>query len=86
MFYDDNSKLVKKLMPKKENHLIDTGILYFSYSKLEKRIGACLQDFTIAFWDLSDGFNFEKFFPGNVDVLQIFIRYIEYCGRWCTID
>ena len=41
-FYNENSIKVRSLSPKKENHLVDTGILYFTFSEREKRIGACL--------------------------------------------
>jgi len=37
-FYNLNSQLVRTLSPKKENHIVDTAILYFAYSHLEKRV------------------------------------------------
>jgi WD40 repeat protein len=85
-FYDENCRRKHSVKPKKENHIVDTAILYFAYSRIEKRIGACLQDYSLSFWDMSDNFTYEKTFSANLDVLQIFIVYIEYCTRWVTID
>ena len=45
-----------------------------------------MQDYTLAFWDVADGFKFEKTFSTELDVLHVFIRYIEYCGTWLTYD
>ena len=87
VFYDaDHSKKLRSLKPKAEHHILDTGILYFTYSVQEKRIGACLQDYSLAFWDQNDNFTFEKSFSAHLEVLQIFIKYVEYCTTWLTID
>ncbi|CDW80516.1 rna recognition motif [Stylonychia lemnae] len=86
ILYDEHSQVQKKLYTNKENHILDTAILYFGYSRSEKRIGACLQDYTLAFWDISDNFKFEKTFSTNLDVLNVFIKYIEFSGTWITYD
>jgi len=31
-FYNEHSSRFKSIKPKSENHIIDTGILYFTYS------------------------------------------------------
>ncbi|CDW75100.1 rna recognition motif [Stylonychia lemnae] len=85
-FYNEHSNRIKSIKPKSENHIIDTGILFFTYSFLERRIGACLQDYSLAFWDQSDNFSFEKTFNAHLEVLQIFIKYVEYCTTWITVD
>ena len=36
--YDEHSQIVRKLHTNKENHILDTAILYFCYSRLEKRV------------------------------------------------
>jgi len=38
MFYDERSVLQFKISPNKENHILETAILYFAYSKTEKRV------------------------------------------------
>ena len=45
-----------------------------------------MQDYSLAFWDISDDFKFEKTFSTDLDVLQIYIKYIEFCGVWLTFD
>jgi hypothetical protein len=86
LFYDEKSQIQKTISPNKQNHILDTAILYFAYSNIEKRVGCCLQDYTLAFWDLSDDFKFEKTFSTDLDYLQVFIKYIDYCGQWITYD
>lgn len=54
----DLSKVEKLVKPK--DHLIDSTILDFAVNNKEARIGACLRDYTLAFWELEDGFEFEK--------------------------
>eukprot|EP00347_Sterkiella_histriomuscorum_P004350 403360783 len=85
-FYNEQSVRVKSIKPKSENHIIDTGILFFTYSVQEKRLGACLQDYSLAFWDQADNFTFEKTFNPHLEVLQIYIKYVEYCTTWLTVD
>lgn len=58
--YDEQCNLIRELGPQKENPNLDNAILYFAYSNTEKRIGACLHDFKLCFWDHSDNFTFEK--------------------------
>lgn len=45
-----------------------------------------MQDYTLAFWDISDNFKFEKTFSTDLDVLNVYIKYIEFCGTWITFD
>jgi WD40 repeat protein len=40
----------------------------------------------LAFWDHADDFNFEKSFSAHMDTLQIYIKYVDYCTTWVTID
>ena len=85
-FYDEQGHLDQEIYPNKENHMIDTSILDFVYSKAEQRIGACLQDYSLSFWDQNDNFKFEKSFPSNLDSLSVFIFYVEFCTTWLTAD
>ncbi len=52
----------------------------------ERRLGACLQDYSLAFWDQADNFAYEKTFSPHLELLQIFIKYVEFCTTWMTID
>lgn len=36
--YDEHSQVLRKLHTNKENHILDTAILYFAYSRSEKRV------------------------------------------------
>jgi len=38
ILYDEHSQVQKRLYTNKENHILDTAILYFAYSKSEKRV------------------------------------------------
>ena len=38
MLYDEKSQVQTRLHTNKENHILDTAILYFAYSKAEKRV------------------------------------------------
>ena len=38
ILYDEHSQVQKKLFTNKENHILDTAILYFGYSRTEKRV------------------------------------------------
>jgi len=69
LLYNEFSCNYRAITPKKENHFVDTCILFFSYSKTENRLGACMQDYTLAFWDASDDFSFEKTISAHLDVL-----------------
>jgi WD40 repeat protein len=86
LLYDERSVVQKRIEPNKSNHILDTAILSFAYSDTEQRIGCCLQDYTLAFWDAADQFKFEKTFSTDLENLQVFIKYIDYCGTWITHD
>jgi WD40 repeat protein len=40
----------------------------------------------LSFWDIADNFNFEKNIKAISDVLHIYIKYVEYCTTWITVD
>jgi WD40 repeat protein len=52
----------------------------------EGRIGACLRDYTLCFWEIEDGFKFQKVIKSSLPNLQIKIWSIEQAGKWITTD
>lgn len=63
-------------------------ILSFSWSNTQKRLGACLKDFSLVFWDSADDFEYQKMFStGGVTYdFQTEIWYIEFLDAWITTD
>ena len=65
-------------------------IMGFAWSEKHQRIGACLKDFTMSFWDASDMFKFEKQFlissNPKIKDFQSKLWYIDYLEKWLTTD
>ncbi|EGR31827.1 hypothetical protein IMG5_101410 [Ichthyophthirius multifiliis] len=80
MKYDHNVPIKQN----KENDII----LYFAYSQIEQRIGACLQNLCLQFWDCRGDYKFSKIFDIHklVNVVQNKIFYIESFKIWITTD
>ena len=38
----------------------DSAVVNICFSEKEERLGAVLKDFSISFWDVGDGYTFEK--------------------------
>ncbi|CAI2359758.1 unnamed protein product [Moneuplotes crassus] len=84
--YDEECNLQRNLGPKKKDPKIDNAVLHFAYSNYEKRIGACLFDHRLSFWDVRDNFNYEMTFHTRLEYRQNFILYAEFCTTWVTVD
>lgn len=75
-------------------HKPDTTILDICINEGEKRvilllkqkIGACLQDYSLAFWEQGDGFKFEKTLNYTLTKLQTNIWHIGALKKWLTSD
>ncbi len=74
------------MQPQPDYHIVNNNILSIAWSESEKRLGACLQDYSLCFWDSYDGFAFEKTFSTSLDQLQTQIFYVEYCTTWLSVD
>lgn len=69
--------------------MIQISIMQFSISHTpttKNRIGACLFDYRLSFWDQRDNYTFEKTFPTGLEHRQSFIIYAEFCTTWVTAD
>ena len=81
--YKNNGKLWKKLNVNKKKQVKDSKILWVDWSSKEHRVGACLHDKTLVFWDWKDGYEHSFSYNGNV---HTHIWYINYCNIWITLD
>ncbi len=77
--------IVRPSQVKEQKEII---ILSFSWSNTQKRLGACLKDFSLVFWDALDDFQYQKMFSiGGVTFdFQTEIWYIEFLDVWITTD
>lgn len=86
--YSIDCILEKKIVPRKKNNKKEVIILGFAWSEKQNRIGCCLKDYSLSFWDATDQFEDEKNFNVSsfaVDY-QINIWYIEFLNCWMTTD
>ena len=51
-------RFTRSLKMKSENHSDESILISIAWSETEQRIGACCQDFSLAFWDASDNFTY----------------------------
>ena len=42
------------------NEIREAIIMGFAWSDKHQRVGCCMKDFTMSFWDAADDFKFEK--------------------------
>ncbi len=84
--YDGNGKLWKKVRTNRKRHAQDTRILSIGWSEAEQRIGACIQDHSLSFWDWADNFEYEHSFSFQEQESYVGIWYVEYCKVWITLD
>ena len=76
MFYNEHSQVVRKLQANKENHILDTAILYIAYSKTEKRVIFFLE---FSDWCVSVGLHFGVL--GHIRQLQVREDFLHGPGR-----
>ncbi|EGR34417.1 RNA recognition motif protein, putative [Ichthyophthirius multifiliis] len=85
--YTLNCKLAQKisLTNSKEK---DSIIMAFAYSEQQQRIGACLKDVSLAFWDKQGDFQSQKNFSISnfTTEYQINIWYLPSYKYWITTD
>jgi len=74
--YDKYGAVEHEIVLHPKNHLRDARIVSFAYSFKENRIGATNNDYSIAFWDFSDNFKYEKCVHYDSDSLRDQIYYI----------
>ena len=84
--YLPNGKFWKRSIINESEHLQSAQILSVAWSNSEKRIGACLQDKSISFWDYKESFDYEHLFYKNDKVVYNNIWFVEYCKTWITSD
>ena len=80
--------LEKKIMPRKKNNKKEVIILEFAWSEKQNRVGCCLKDYSLSFWDAADQFEAEKNFNVSSFTIdyQTNIWYIEFLNCWMTTD
>lgn len=84
--YQSNGKLWKKIQTSTISHQQDSRILSINWSEGEQRVGACIQDKSLSFWDWSDNLSYEHSFKHSAEYTFINIWYIEYAKIWLTLD
>ena len=65
--YRADSSCEETVQPRSDYHIVNNNILSIAWSEQESRLGACLQDYSLCFWDSSDNFTFEKTFSTSLD-------------------
>ena len=84
--YNRLGKVSNEIILHNKKHLRDARIIWFAYSEKEMRIGATNNDYSMAFWDFSDNFKYEKWVQYDNEILKDQIFYIEFWSKWLTVD
>eukprot|EP01022_Parablepharisma_sp_SALTPOND_P013960 TRINITY_DN1875_c0_g1_i1.p1 TRINITY_DN1875_c0_g1~~TRINITY_DN1875_c0_g1_i1.p1 ORF type:complete len:1605 (-),score=125.67 TRINITY_DN1875_c0_g1_i1:9223-14037(-) len=84
--YQCTGKLWKKIRTSLKDHPQGSRIMSINWSEYEQRIGACMQDKSLSFWDWVDTFGYEHSFKHDPNYTYINIWYVEYCKTWITLD
>jgi len=83
--YSSSLELIKKIFPNKLKHTIyPVQIIHFAWSSSQQRLAACLQDFSLSYWEAADEFTREKTFFTNC--IQLRIIFLENLNKWITVN
>lgn len=86
--YDKDCKFESCITPKSSKNNRDLIIINFAFSHKSLRLGACLKNYTLSFWDAGENFQFEKVV--NTSFLspdyQNNIWFIDFMNAWATAD
>ena len=90
-FNPKNNKKARSIQPRiDQKEVRETIIMGFAWSEQQRRIGCCMKDFTMSFWDEADGFKLEKHFltstQSEVSDFQSKIWFVDYLNTWITTD